>query len=213
MTRDLDDARVLRGFEQRDDVACGATRHLGDEIHGRRGGAGRGEEHRLHVGVETIDPGLHQLGKGVRQRGLGNRRVGSHRPCQFDCVEGISARDLLYPQHGRPRERPVQSLGDARRADSQGSAVAPGSDAAHRAGVARSHDTEVTFAGPVRAAPRTPIRPDQSPRREFDSTRTLDGSSHWRSSIASSSGVSCEQRPMIDRNAAATVRWIGCRAV
>ena len=105
---DRDDALAFRVLEQLDQPVVVADRRARHQLHRRRGHARRGEQRIVHVGIEAADPGPHNFGQRAWQRRLDAGRAFGDRPCQFDCVEGVSAGYLVDATHRRARERSPQ---------------------------------------------------------------------------------------------------------
>ena len=111
VTVDLDDALVLRLLKDRHGVGIGGAR---DQLQRGCGQAGGRKQRLAAVGAQSTQPGAHQFCEAAGQRRFIAPGVILHGASQFQRVERIAARKLLYSTHFRPRERPAESLGQNR---------------------------------------------------------------------------------------------------
>ena len=75
-----------------------------DEFYSWRGKTRRGQQRALDIGVQTADPGPHQIRECARQRYVSTRHLTVERPCKLDGIKRISPRNLVDPHRRRPRE-------------------------------------------------------------------------------------------------------------
>ena len=109
---DLHDAVGLGHLEELDDAFGALIGDLGEQVDRRRADAGGGQQHRLGVLAELVEPRTDQVGQRARQRGVGDARLAVNRPRQFERIERVAARELADPDDRRSGEGAAQPAGD-----------------------------------------------------------------------------------------------------
>ena len=162
---DRDDAVAFRVLEQLDQAVVVASRRGRHQLHGRRSHARCREQRIMHVGIEAAEPGPHDLGQRAWQRCLDTRRAFGDSPCQFNCIERVSARHFVNPAHRRARKgspqprryRCVQIVDTQRTQSNSGNRVRAGHLQPGRAGA---------VDGVCAHTAKNADRPGEPPRRE-----------------------------------------------
>src|SRR5262245_5372311 len=94
---DGDNALALGVLENLYHTLGFGTRRGRNQIYCWRRKASCRQQQALNVLVEAPYPGPHQLCERARQLQLGARSRTAERPRELECVEGISAGDLMDP--------------------------------------------------------------------------------------------------------------------
>ena len=98
VTVDLDDALVFRLLKYRHGIGIGGAR---DQIQRGCGQAGGRKQCPAAVGAQSSEPGPHQVCEAAGQRRFITPGVVRHGTSEFQRIERVTARKLVYTTHFR----------------------------------------------------------------------------------------------------------------